>query len=108
MAAAAGGYGRQASQVKQQQQQRRAGKDVEGSAEGHDVEQGRVGGDGGGGGSAAGQFCGCVGLFGRSWAEAKEELAEFMLVRGACLSDYSCTSAVCTAQIKAAAAYTAW
>ena len=64
MAAAAGGYGRQAKQ-QQQQQQRQAVKDVEQ----------------GGGDAASGPFCGCVGMFGRSWAEAKEELAQFMLVR---------------------------
>jgi hypothetical protein len=65
MAAAAASYGRHGSSNKQQQQQ--PGKDA------GDVEQGSAA-------AAAGPFCGCVGAFGRSWAEAKEELATFMLV----------------------------
>ncbi|WIA43121.1 hypothetical protein OEZ86_009637 [Tetradesmus obliquus] len=90
MAAAAGSYGRQANQ----QQQRGEGKDVELGSQGKDVELGRAGKDVeqqqqhrsegkdvdlGGGSAAAGPCCRGVGMFSRSWGEAKEELAAFML-----------------------------
>jgi hypothetical protein len=72
MAAAAKGYGRHSSskRKRKQLQQQQQGDEK-------DVEQGSGNGDAG---AALGSFCGCVGAFGRSWAQAKEELAEFMLV----------------------------
>jgi hypothetical protein len=73
MAAAAKGYGRHSSSNSKRKQPQ-----LQQQGDEKDVEQGSSGG----GGAASGPFCGCVGAFGRSWAQAKEELAQFMLVRG--------------------------